>query len=266
MKQEIAPLGTHYLALGALALTLASAPARADWVTVRPDGSTQTTKNAPQNDNDNHDDSYDGPGRLKATKKMSAKRDKFSIFDPPVIDNRFHVGGPNNTFEPGRVQSSNSVTYVPGYGQTYVPPGYVIPQYPYPQYTYPPANTTVIVPGPAYNIPIGPPPTVPNWANPNYNTQPYITSAPQGTTIYTQNYPGYAPYGYCPPAVYPPQAYYPPPVYGYPTNGYPVYGYPNGSRTTTYGSVTIGGQRGGITFGGSNTTSTNSYSVRVGGR
>lgn len=250
MKQEnITSLGTRYLALGALALTLASVPARADWVTVRPDGSTQTTKNAPDRDadNDNRDDSYDGPGRLKSTRKDS-KRDNLSIPNPPNIDNRMRVGSPNNSFEPGRTRIDSSYAYVPQ--------GYVIPQYAYPPTVVYPPSTTVIVPGAAYNVPIGPPVVTPNWANPNYNTQPYITSVPLGTTIYSsQPYPAYPPYGYYPPTPYP--------NYGYPAYGY---GYPNGRTSTTYGSVTIGGRRGGVTFGGSNTTSTNSYSVRIGGR
>ena len=253
MKQEnITSTGTRYLALGALALTLAGAPARADWVTVRPDGSTQTTRHAPDrndDDDDYRDDSYDGPGRLKDTKK----RDNLSIYNPPPIDNRMRVGSPNNTFEPGRTRIDSSYAYVPGY----VPQGYVIPQYAYPPTVIYPPSTTIITPGAAYNIPIGPPTVTPNWANPNYNTQPYITSVPLGTTIYgSQAYPAYPPYGYCPPTAYP--------SYGYPA--YPSYGYPNSNTTTTYGSVTIGGRRGGVTFGGSNTTSTNSYSVRVGGR
>ncbi len=254
MKQEnITSVGTRYLTLSALALTLASAPVRADWVTVRADGSTQTTRNAP-NRNDDRDDSYDGPGRLKNTQK----RDNLSIYNPPPVDNRMRVGSPNNSFEPGRTRIDRTYSYVPGY----VPPGYVVPQYAYPPTViYPPSNTTIIVPGPAYNVPIGPPPLTPNWANPGYNTQPYITSVPAGTTIYSsQTYP---PYGYYPPPNYGYPAY---PDYGYPAYGYQGYGYPNGNRTTTYGSVTIGGRRGGITIGGSNTTSTSSYSVRTGGR
>ena len=257
MKQEnITSTGTRYLALGALALTLASVPAHADWVTVRPDGSTQTTKNAPDRggDNDNRDDSYDGPGRLKATSN-NRKRDNLSIYNPPNIDNRMRVGSPNNSFEPGRTRIDSSYSYVPQ--------GYVIPQYAYPPTVIYPPSTTVIVPGAAYNVPIGPPTVTPNWANPNYNTQPYITSVPLGTTIYSsQTYP---PYGYCPPPAYPAPAYgYPAyPSYGYPAYGY---GYPNSNTTTTYGSVRIGGRRSGVTFGGSNTTSTNSYSVRVGRR
>ncbi len=237
--------GTRYLAMGALALTLASVPARADWVTVRPDGSTQTTQTAPDRDgNRNHrDGSYDGPGRLKP----SNRRDTFSINNPPPIDNRIRVGSPNNTFEPrANTRIDSTYTYVPGY----CPPGYVVPQYAYPPTVIYPPNTTIITPGGYYNGPIGPPNIIPNWANPNYNTQPYITTAPAGTTIYTQTYPSYG---------YP--AY---PSYGYPA--YPSYGYPNSNTSTAYGSVTIGGRRGGVTFGGSNTTSTNSYSVRTGGR
>ena len=111
MKQEnITSTATHYLALGALALTLASAPARADWVTVRADGSTQTTRNAPNRDGD-RDDSYDGPGRLK----QSPKRDNLSIYNPPPVDNRMRVGSPNNSFEPGRTRIDSTYSYVPGY-------------------------------------------------------------------------------------------------------------------------------------------------------
>jgi len=255
MKIDIANPATRFLALSAIALTLASSPSRADWTTVRADGSIVTvSSNAKASDSqadttrdDYAEDTFDGPQSAPAARpaRRTSNRERNR-----ERRNARGTGVSSLQVSPGQIvglgggrlsrRGGSSIGVYPGYAQPGY--GYAAPDCGVgaPGYGYPSGTVTVIT-SPVY---VGP-----------YSQFPGFAPIP-GTPVHGGGY------YYPPPTVvqtYPaPGGYYPPPAapYGYPA--YP-YGYPNGTTTHSYGGINIG--RGGVSVsvGGSRTTTQSTW-------
>ncbi len=266
MKIELSNPATRFLALSAIALTLASAPSRADWTSVRPDGTIvtvssslkvgdgstpedadATAQNAGGADAQGNDDyaldTNEAPeasparpaaGRPQArSARVQRNRD---LVRERNSSRRSRGEGGNAGFLQPMNRGGLSYGVVPGSGLGYgaAPaypnyPGYAAPGYGYGYgYGYPGG---VVAPGATIVLPQVPY-TVPIGQAPYpWVQQPTFTSIPVGGTTIITN-PGYNGY----PSSYP-GGYYPgncapyPPIacpYGYPGGyGYPT-GYPSG--------------------------------------
>jgi hypothetical protein len=271
MKIEISNSATRFLALSAIALTLSALPSRADWTTVRADGSVVTVQSNPKPNSHtlqvtNGANEYASEGDVGNAPNIAPSNvPNVATYDGPnqarsarVQANRDRNRQRNNRNNPGRIRSVGGLGYGGNlnYGAAPVYPGYVVPGYNYNVPSYPygvpygyngypgtvvAPGATIVTPPTPYSIPIAPAPYP--WVRP-----PVFTSIPLGgTTIITNRGDGGYQNGY-PNGYYPPQVAYP---YGYPQS----YSYPNGSVTQSYGGISI--SRGGVSASiGGSTTST----------
>lgn len=298
MKIDFSHSATRFLALSAIALTLSSTPSRADWTTVRADGSIVTVPSTPRNaqnrnaqnqdpievPSDYASDTYDGPSSAPASDnpvEQPAAKPRPSRAGNRDANGRLRPTrrGNGRTVVDGGVYSNFNNGY-----PLQVVPGTAIVN-PYSSIgglngrnridtsvsVYP--GTTIYqgygVPGYGYGVP--------SYGVP-YGYYPPVTTVPQGgvTIITTPSYtaPGVQTPGFPPFPAFPGQQTQTTTTYpgvivqqypGYPQYGYPQYpqqyGYPQYGYPQYSGNTTYGGlsvSRGGVSVTIGGSRTTNS--------
>jgi hypothetical protein len=281
-----AKLAMRAAVVAALLLT-AGAPVRADWTTVRADGTVVTTPSNSRTqsealpEDEYASESFDGPDAQRRAAPLTRRSRDESAREERGERNTRSASRARRQGQEREVTVNINVApnygSVPGAGGYNAYGGWAAPNYGYYPYPTYPGSQTIVVPPVAYSGPIAPP-ALP-WVTP-----PWITSIPLGTTVITSpghghscssqcgHHAGHHGRGYAgnyhnPHSGYPyPAGNYGFPSAGYPIGGYPIGGYspyPNGTSTHSYGGITMG--RGGVSvsIGGSRTTSSTTYSTGI---